>query len=103
MTCVLTLLFRLRANFEVALHTLITTRVTDRNFIMISVWQAVLPGGQCGSEPADLAFINGAQIIPARDGTLRVLRAARDAGVKRVVVTSSFAAIGYRANSLLPL
>ncbi len=34
-------------------------------------------------------------IIPARDGTLRVLRAARDAGVKRVVVTSSFAAIGY--------
>lgn len=34
-------------------------------------------------------------IIPAREGTLRVLRAARDAGVKRVVVTSSFAAIGY--------
>lgn len=34
-------------------------------------------------------------IIPARDGALRVLRAARDAGVKRVVMTSSFAAIGY--------
>jgi len=34
-------------------------------------------------------------IAPARDGTLRVLRASRDAGVKRVVVTSSFAAIGY--------
>jgi nucleoside-diphosphate-sugar epimerase len=34
-------------------------------------------------------------IIPARDGALRVLRAARDAGVKRVVLTSSFAAIGY--------
>ncbi|MEQ1507615.1 MAG: aldehyde reductase, partial [Myxococcota bacterium] len=34
-------------------------------------------------------------VIPARDGTLRVLRAARDAGVKRVVVTSSFAAVGY--------
>ncbi len=34
-------------------------------------------------------------IVPARDGTLRVLRAAREAGVKRVVVTSSFAAIGY--------
>ena len=34
-------------------------------------------------------------IVPARDGTLRVLRAARDAGVKRIVVTSSFAAIGY--------
>ncbi len=34
-------------------------------------------------------------IRPAREGALRVLRAARDAGVKRVVVTSSFAAIGY--------
>jgi nucleoside-diphosphate-sugar epimerase len=34
-------------------------------------------------------------IVPAREGTLRVLRASRDAGVKRVVVTSSFAAIGY--------
>ena len=34
-------------------------------------------------------------IIPARDGALRVLGAARDAGVKRVVMTSSFAAIGY--------
>lgn len=34
-------------------------------------------------------------IIPAREGSLRVLRAARDAGVKRVVLTSSFAAIGY--------
>ena len=34
-------------------------------------------------------------IVPARDGALRVLRAARDEGVKRVVLTSSFAAIGY--------
>jgi nucleoside-diphosphate-sugar epimerase len=34
-------------------------------------------------------------IIPAREGALRVLRASRDAGVKRVVLTSSFAAIGY--------
>lgn len=34
-------------------------------------------------------------IAPARDGALRVLRAARDAGVGRVVLTSSFAAIGY--------
>ncbi len=34
-------------------------------------------------------------IIPAREGALRVLRAARDTGVKRVVLTSSFAAIGY--------
>lgn len=34
-------------------------------------------------------------IVPAREGALRVLRAARDAGVKRVVQTSSFAAVGY--------
>jgi nucleoside-diphosphate-sugar epimerase len=34
-------------------------------------------------------------IVPAREGTLRVLRAARAASVKRVVLTSSFAAIGY--------
>ncbi|REA63176.1 aldehyde reductase [Dyadobacter luteus] len=34
-------------------------------------------------------------IIPARDGALRVLRAAREASVKRVVLTSSFAAVGY--------
>jgi len=37
-------------------------------------------------------------IIPARDGALRVLKAARDASVKRVVLTSSFAAVGYSIN-----
>lgn len=34
-------------------------------------------------------------IRPAREGTLRVLKAAHAAGVKRAVVTSSFAAVGY--------
>jgi nucleoside-diphosphate-sugar epimerase len=34
-------------------------------------------------------------IIPAREGTLRVLRAARDANVKRVVLTSSCGAVYY--------
>jgi nucleoside-diphosphate-sugar epimerase len=34
-------------------------------------------------------------VVPAREGTLRVLRAAHAAGVRRVVITSSFAAIGY--------
>lgn len=33
-------------------------------------------------------------IVPAREGTLRVLRAALAAGVERVVVTSSVAAVG---------
>ncbi len=34
-------------------------------------------------------------IVPARDGALRVLRAAKDAGVERVVLTSSLSAIVY--------
>ncbi|MES2289179.1 MAG: NAD-dependent epimerase/dehydratase family protein [Pseudomonadota bacterium] len=34
-------------------------------------------------------------IVPARDGALRALRFARDAGVKRFVLTSSVAAIAY--------
>ena len=34
-------------------------------------------------------------VRPARDGALRVLRAARDAGVRRVVMTSSTAAVCY--------
>ena len=34
-------------------------------------------------------------IVPAREGALRVLRAAKKAAVKRVVLTSSFAAVGY--------
>ncbi len=33
-------------------------------------------------------------INPARDGVLRVLKAARNANVKRVVLTSAFGAIG---------
>ena len=34
-------------------------------------------------------------IVPAREGALRELRASRAAGVRRVVLTSSFAAVGY--------
>ena len=37
-------------------------------------------------------------IVPARDGTLRVLRAALKAGASRVVVTSSVAAVGGSAS-----
>jgi dihydroflavonol-4-reductase len=44
-------------------------------------------------------------IVPARDGALRVLRAARDAAlsgdaVRRVVMTSSIAAVGYGRGKL---
>ena len=45
--------------------------------------------------PANLPKHEDELIVPAREGALRVLRAARDADVKRVVLTSSFAAIGY--------
>lgn len=36
-----------------------------------------------------------AMIRPAVDGVLRVLKAARNAGIKRVVLTSSFGALGF--------
>jgi nucleoside-diphosphate-sugar epimerase len=45
--------------------------------------------------PANVPKDENDLIVPAREGALRVLRASRDAGVKRVVLTSSFAAIGY--------
>lgn len=45
--------------------------------------------------PATLPKHEDDLIIPARDGTLRILKAAKAAGVKRVVITSSFAAIRY--------
>lgn len=45
--------------------------------------------------PATVPKDENELIVPAREGALRVLRAARQAGVKRVVLTSSFAAIGY--------
>ena len=45
--------------------------------------------------PATVPKSEDELIVPAREGALRVLRASRDAGVKRAVLTSSFAAIGY--------
>jgi nucleoside-diphosphate-sugar epimerase len=45
--------------------------------------------------PAGIPKHEDELIVPAREGALRVLKAARDAGVKRVVLTSSFAAVGY--------
>jgi nucleoside-diphosphate-sugar epimerase len=45
--------------------------------------------------PAGVPAHEDELIVPARAGTLRVLRAARDAGIRRAVLTSSFAAIGY--------
>ena len=50
--------------------------------------------------PASMPQDENELIRPAREGALRVLRAARDAGVRRVVLTSSFAAIGYGSTPL---
>lgn len=45
--------------------------------------------------PANVYKHEDEMIIPAREGVLRVLRASRDTGVKRVVLTSAFGAIGF--------
>lgn len=41
-------------------------------------------------------------VIPARNGVLLVMRAARDAGVKRFVLTSAFGAVAYGTNKTTP-
>jgi len=45
--------------------------------------------------PAELPKHEDDMIIPAREGTLRVLKAASAAGVKRTILTSSFGAVAY--------
>ncbi|KAL3496187.1 hypothetical protein BJX62DRAFT_251744 [Aspergillus germanicus] len=70
--------------------------LTDEN------WPAAVAGAtyiQHIASPFPAHFpkdVDGELIRPAREGTLRVLRVARDAGtVKRVVLTSSSAAVAY--------
>src|ERR1700743_594915 len=63
-------------------------------------WAQAVAGGDyvlhvASPFPAAIPKHEDELIVPAREGALRVLRASRDAGVKRVVLTSSFAAIGY--------
>ena len=50
--------------------------------------------------PAAQAKDRNDLIVPAPEGTLRVLRAARDVGVRRAVFTSSFAAVGYSPKAI---
>jgi nucleoside-diphosphate-sugar epimerase len=48
------------------------------------------------ASPTHIENANEDEVVrPAVEGTLRVLKAARDAGVKRVVLTSSFGALGF--------
>ncbi|WP_334329358.1 SDR family oxidoreductase [Companilactobacillus sp. HBUAS59699] len=61
-------------------------------------WEQVMAGATYVIHPASptptLNFKNEAEMIrPAVDGVLRVLHAARDNGVKRVVLTSAYGAI----------
>jgi nucleoside-diphosphate-sugar epimerase len=63
-------------------------------------WAEAVAGCECvlhvaSPFPPTLPKDESELIVPARDGAIRVLRASRDAGVRRVVLTSSFAAIGY--------
>jgi len=51
-----------------------------------------------GGEPKD----ENELIIPAREGALRALRAAASAGVKRLVLTSSMAAVAYGKQDRTP-
>lgn len=63
-------------------------------------WAAAMAGGSAvlhtaavirGDEPRDQSLV----IRPAMEGTERVLRFAHEAGVSRVVITSSIATVGY--------
>jgi nucleoside-diphosphate-sugar epimerase len=63
-------------------------------------WHAAIAGCEYVHHVASPLLIKAPKdenevIGPARDGTLRVLRFARETGVRRVIVTSSFAAVGY--------
>lgn len=63
-------------------------------------WPAALAGVDAVLHVASPVHIGKVEneddvIRPARDGALRVLRAARDAGVRRVVLTSAFHAVGF--------
>ena len=63
-------------------------------------WREAVPGCEyvlhvASPFPSTVPKDENELIVPAREGALRVLRASRDAGVRRVVLTSSFAAVGY--------
>ncbi|GLX69749.1 SDR family oxidoreductase [Paenibacillus glycanilyticus] len=80
------------------------TRFDDLSFIQADLssdlhWDEAVKGAEyvihVASPTPNKAYKDENEMIqPARDGVLRVLRAARDAGVKRVVLTSAFGAIG---------
>ncbi|OBZ18461.1 epimerase [Bacillus sp. FJAT-27264] len=80
------------------------THLEDLSFIQADLssdqnWDEAVKGAEyvihVASPTPNKVYKNENEMIePAREGVLRVLRAARDAGVKRVVLTSAFGAIG---------
>ena len=63
-------------------------------------WADAMSGCRCAAHvasplPAGVPKHADELVVPARDGALRALRAARAAGVQRFVMTSSVAAISY--------
>ena len=81
------------------------TDVTDLSFVVLDLmsdsgWADAVRGCEfvlhvASPFPAAEPKHQDELIIPARDGALRVLRFSADAGVKRVVLTSSMSAIAY--------
>ncbi|KAL2824714.1 hypothetical protein BJY01DRAFT_256412 [Aspergillus pseudoustus] len=78
-----------------------TLEIVPADLLADAGWPAAVAGATyiqhvASPFPAHAPSDENELITPAREGTLRVLRAARDArAVKRVVLTSSFAAVGY--------
>lgn len=95
------------ANRTAAIHDMLTNGgITDFSQLTIAKadlthdanWDTVMAGAtyviHVASPTPKLNFKNKAEMIrPAVDGVRRVLRAARDAGVKRVVLTSAYGAV----------
>lgn len=71
-------------------------------------WAAALAGADylihmASPVPAEVPKDENDLILPARDGALRAIRAATDAGVRRIVMTSSIAAISGGQDKSKPL
>lgn len=95
------------ASREVELREAVRRGDTDGGRLEIAVADPTADDGWAVAAGCDEVFHVGSPIpdaqaqdpdelvIPAREGTLSVVRAARDAGAGWVVLTSSFAPVGY--------
>ena len=91
---------QLRADIQKLVKTAHTLRVVVADLNLDAGWRDACSGCTgvlhvASPFPARAPSDDGELVRPARDGALRVLKAARDAGVRRVVMTSSTAAVAY--------